>query len=1012
MKSKGRLAGWSRSARWLIAIGLVLMVGVPLARTPDAAAKSGDSSDEINDFNRPGRAHQPHFIWFWPRNAVDDVQLRLEVQQMAGVGAGGFQILAQGGESMPATGQPPGAFDYGTPGWAAHTRTALEAAQANGMTADLQVSDGWPWTSPVTSENLDYSTQQLGYGSQSITGPTDFVGAPPVAPSPDAKLVAVTAARRDPAGNDPQGRPLLDPTSLRDLTSTLDGDGKVHWHVPAGDWFVFGFWQSSTHAPGLACENAPAQCTNRGLIIDHLNPAATRAATDWLDDHLFTQLGTLPQRVGGLMHEDSLEGFRASILWTGEFLREFRMRRGYDLTSYLPALAVPAGRQGLENHAYNFAGEVGERIRHDYAQTLTELWVANNIDPARAWAHTHGMGMSGRAIGFDSLALEPIAIARAYNVPDIDHITDGAIDWFNLASSGAHLSGAPKTTAEVGDLIDMDQMITFRDLKLLADRIFSGGGNELEFHLFSYQKAVGASWPGYSRFSSDYVPFGISEAWSPNMPQWKDFPQLNGYLARAQAVLQAGRPVNDVAIYRDMQGSNGSGFDADVDKLEPLVNSSLTNRGFTYDTVNPAAVTDQGTSVRDSQLVMEHPRYKALVIDLDASARRGVVDSSRGISAAVARRLVTFGQAGLPIVFVGNYPDRGVSYADPSAEDQAVRDAVASLRRMPNVRLASQPLDVAATLNQLGVQPDVSLTGVSAEPVQCGRGAQCVYNVHRRTASGDYWYLWNGGSTTARFNGSFNAGSKAPMSWDLWNGNKSPIGRYEERAGRVRIPIELAPGESTVIGFDKPAEKHVVAADADAVIARGNQFYLRSTEAGTATATLSHGGRRTVQFRNLPAPLAPSQWHLHVDGAVPAGAETHDLDLAELVDWRNIPEIASTSGTGTYTTNVTMDREWSSAGRGAYLELGRVEGGSVSVFINGRRVSDAVVPQPRLDIGPFLQTGSNKIEVVLRTTLKNRLFSLSSQDGFRRFAQRGVDTMPYGLLGPVTLVPYEDRLIG
>jgi hypothetical protein len=892
----------------------------------------------------------------------------------------------------------------------------MESAQKESMTADLQVSANFPWSSPVTSQNLDYSTQQLGFGAQDLAGPSEFVGAPPSAAfGPGAKLVAVTAARRDPAGEDSQGRFLLDASSVRDLTSTLDGEGKVHWQVPAGAWVLLGFWQSSTHSAGNSCAQAPEQCAQTGLLIDHLSRGATDAATDWLDDHLFARLGNLPQRVGRLMHEDSLEGFRARLLWTGAFLREFRTRRGYDLTPYLPALAVPplparGSGGGLGRVAYDFGGEVGERIRHDYAQTLTELWVSNHIVAVSEWAHTHGMGYSGRAIGADPTALDPIAIDRAYDVPDIDHISDGVIgDWVSTASSGAHLSGAPITTAEFDHLIDKDQMITFADLKWLGDRMFAGGANELEFAWFGYQYAVGASWPSWSPYSSDYMPFGNSEAWSPNMPQWKDFPEMNGYFARAQAVLQAGRPVNDVAIYRDMQGSNWNG--AEGDAPEPLINSSLTNAGFTFDITNPAAVTDRGTSVRHGQLVMEHPQYRALVIDLDGSARRGVVDSSDAMSAAVARRLVSFGKAGLPIVFVGRYPDRGVSYANPDTEDKAVKDAVASLRRMPNVRLASSPSDVAATLDQLRVRPDLSLTGVSAQPVQCGLGAPCVYNVHRHTPSGDLWFLWNSGSTTVRFTGSFLAGSRAPSSWDLWNGDQSPIGLYEARAGRVRVPIELAPGESTVIGFDDPIRTHVVATNAEAVVTRGSQLDLRSTKTGKATATLSDGGQREVQFKNLPSPLEPSKWHLHVDGAVPSGTETHDLDLTQLEDWRDIPEIESTSGSGTYATNMTLDSDWTAPGRGAFLELGRVEGGSVSVSVNGHRVSNAVVPPPRLDVGRFLRPGSNRIEVVLKTTLKNRLYSLSSQPGYLRFADRPEKTMPYGLLGPVKLVSYEDRRI-
>lgn len=132
-------------------------------------------------------------------------------------------------------------------------------------------------------------------------------------------------------------------------------------------------------------------------------------------------------------------------------------------------------------------------------------------------------------------------------------------------------------------------------------------------------------------------------------------------------------------------------------------------------------------------------------------------------------------------------------------------------------------------------------------------------------------------------------------------------------------------------------------------------------------ATAPAGG----QFKNLPCPLKPSQWHLHIDGAVPSGTETHDLDLTQLEDWRDIPEIENTSRTGTYATNLTLGSAWTAPGRGAFLELGRVEGGSVSVFVNGRRVSNAVVPPPGLDVGRFLRPGSNRIEVVLETTLKN-----------------------------------------
>jgi hypothetical protein len=996
---------------------LALAVGGPAA----VAAGPQDGAVLDRDFRDPPPSVRPGFLWWWPGLAIEDTELRAEVEEMAAAGFGHAQQFETTGIGLPPEGNPPETFMWGTRHWAERIRTALQAARDNNVTFNLQASSDWPWSSPaVAGENIELSAQQLTFGEQTVTGPSEHEGPPPPPndlDERDRRLVAVIAARRDPSGTDDDGRMLLDPNRTVDLTSTLDEEGNVHWEVPPGEWVLFGFWQGPTRG---------REGGTSGLLLDHLNRDSVEAATEYLDENLFARLGPLPRLSGGTFHTDSLEAFDARLFWTGAFLDEFRSRRGYDLTRYLPALTArrTSGQfmndGGLGDTVYDFPGSVGERIRRDYAQTLTELWVDEHVVPTRRWTRRHGLEFQGRAIGGERIGFNVVAVAKAFDVPDVDHVTNASIDWARTTTSGARLSGAENASSELGDLIDKDHMITLQTLKRLGDARLAGGVTELTLHGYPYKFAHGADWPSWWPFSSEYTPFGLSEGFTPEIPLWRHLPRLADYFARAQTMLQSGRPVTDVAIYRDAYGFDDTigerfpefgGEEDKGDAFEPALNSALTRSGFSFDIVDPGTVSERSTELAGGRLVVERPGYKALVIDLDASARIGLVDNTDAMAAPVARRLVRFARAGLPIVFVGRYPERGVSYRDPENEDVAVEDAIATLKRSPNVRLAEDEADVPAALADLGVEADLSFDGTDQSAERCGFGAECVYSVHRRTGKGDYWYLWNAGEDPVDFTGSFDT-DRAPEVWDLWSGDHRRVGHYRVvDDGRVEVPVELAPNESALIAFERPVKKHVVSTTAEEVVVHDRELFLRSIQGGDASATLSDGRRRTVDLGSLPDPLQPEAWDLHVDGAVRDGEERHDLELSELRDWREIPELEHTSGTGTYRTTVTLDRTWTGEGRGAYLELGRAEGG-VEVRVNGMLAHPAAVPPPRLDVSPFLRRGTNRIEVELTTTLKNRLVEMSTHvDGYERFQSRP-ETQPYGLLGPVRLVPYAEQEVG
>jgi hypothetical protein len=304
--------------------------------------------------------------------------------------------------------------------------------------------------------------------------------------------------------------------------------------------------------------------------------------------------------------------------------------------------------------------------------------------------------------------------------------------------------------------------------------------------------------------------------------------------------------------------------------------------------------------------------------------------------------------------------------------------------------------DAAAALQAMGVQPAARWD--RPEP---------VYSQHRQVGDTDYWYLWNAGDTTVSFDPSF-ATTGTPYRLDLWTGAITRLGEYAGWRGRTSLPLTLRSGETVVLAFRHRtrAAVHAVASTAQEIVADGRSLVAIDTQGGIKRVVLSDGHTATVRLPQLPAPIAPTGWHLHVDEATPAGPVAHDLDVTTLEDWRDIPELALVSGTGTYTTTLTLPHGWTAGDRGTYLDLGSV-GGAMQAYVNGTRVAPDVTPQRRYDISALLHPGANELEVVVTTMLKNELLK-RARSGDATFAL--LNAMPYteayGLLGPVSLVPY------
>jgi len=125
-------------------------------------------------------------------------------------------------------------------------------------------------------------------------------------------------------------------------------------------------------------------------------------------------------------------------------------------------------------------------------------------------------------------------------------------------------------------------------------------------------------------------------------------------------------------------------------------------------------------------------------------------------------------------------------------------------------------------------------------------------------------------------------------------------------------------------------------------------------------------------------PLAPITVTPAADGTLP--------------NWQQIVGLENKSGTSTYTTTIDVGPAWT-GGTGAYLNLGSFLG-TVQLRVNGHRLPALdQVDVSRIDLGGFLQPGVNTLQIDLATPIYNAAFKTKS---------------PYGLVGPITVLPYGE----
>ncbi len=917
-------------------------------------------------FQHPGKAYRPMVRWWWPGGDVSDVELRREVDLLDQANFGGAEIqpfLIGLKDDMPDATRKR-VDDYLTPAFFAHMGAALKEAQARGMWLDYTFGSGWPFggAGVVTPE---LASVELLSTQQTIRGPVHFHEQieMPQMPARIAenktlpadwmerlrerqKLVAVVALRGDSvqfypsqgATEEPAVKRTgqLDPGSSVVLTGHMLPDGTLDWKVPPGTWQVFAFKEVPTGRRVVGGAGAGPQ-----LVLDHMS----RHAFD-----------VYAQQVGGKARQydgqyfghglraifcDSLE-VKADLYWNDNFLAEFRKRRGYDLTPFLPILKVPGfgvayGASAARLPIYDIRG-IGDRVRRDYWQTVSDVMIENFYMPFIQWAADNQLLSRIQAHG------SPTDLLRVYgaaSIPETEDLYDnGRYDFLKMASSGADLYGRKIVASESFVWHGKAYQTTPETIKRYADELLTAGINEIIYHGFPYEY-MDRPQPGWHPFAKEGA---FSSFMNQHNPFWPYLSGLNEYITRLQFISQTGTTVVPVALYRGELA-----YDAiDPAPPEPEIDVRLMKSGYNFDHID--RYTLMRSKIAGGKLISPGgAQYSVLILP-----------DQKSISAGLADQLAAFAHQGLAIVFLGG---------TPAAEQEAVDGHLPAgpgpnpLKRVLAEKNVHTTPDAAATLDLLdtSVQPNLRFSGLA------------VPFIEKRIGALDIFFLRNPGDAEKQITADFYAAG-TPEIWDPWTGARHPLAGFERHGRATTVHVDLDSYGSALLVFDTSA---------------------RTAESAPPSAPAQLVAQTAV---------GDNGWKLHAVGMGPGSRpESIDLTMPHLEDWTKNDRLKSFSGRGEYTTTLVVPSSFLQNHRHITLDLGNVKD-VAEISINGKPGPVLLMRPYKADVTGLLRAGENTLRITVVNTLFNALSAQGTSENYDPETTNIANgLMPSGLIGPVRL---------
>jgi alpha-L-rhamnosidase len=968
-------------------------------------------------FASPAIEHRPELRWWLAEGLHTDETLRYEIETAHRLGFGGMEFLAMDEDAIDHS-----RYGWGSEEWVHDSQIVVEETTKRGMSVSFTSGTNWSNANlpsidadhPAAAQELDVVIEELSDGAvrEGALPRIDLAAELPPGILPGHRgeihaqyFVAVIAVRVTEGG-------ALDADSLVDLTADVR-DAALTWTAPEGDWKLFVFWM---HGTGQTA--SPSASVN--YTVNYVDPDGAHAVIDYWDTVVLTPelRAQISQNPRAQMYMDSLELTTygaGGLFWGRTVVDEFRARRGYDITSWLPFLTrtVPFMAAGTIYHHEALPDQkvTIDKVRFDYVRTLTDLYIENMLRPFAAFLHENGMTLRAEI----SYGL-PFELTRPG--PEVDGIETeslefGAqIDAYRLMSGPAHLFGK-QYSSETG-ATTRNHILDHRFYdQIIATQLAAGITKTVLHGWASTAGAEGVTeWPGHEGMWSMF-----SERFDTRQPASEFYPLWNDAIGRYQAVLRQGLPRVDVGILRtDHFTDNTSGFAFSDGKGGRIPDEDAYGRMWMRDRQNhwwqDLGMQDAGWTYEffDGSLLMhDDVCFDGELVQPGGPGYQALIVFQGELDADVAAHLLDWARQGLKVLLVDGTRELKLMATDEhfsheraaartpglDGRDEELAATIAELEQLPTVSRIADPAGSVDALRTLGV---IGRAEFMSDRVPSQN--RSVLTHLREDGDLVHLYLYNflyetGERTTVEV---ALPGVGAVHRLDAWSGVIRPHRGTRTTDGRTIVTLELEPGETALVTLDRSAAASASALAAPTVVVEIEEWTVEveSWDAGELRV-ISEDRGLGYESREVRPGTAVTR----LDGGSGALRAWKDIDAIG-------PEV---SGVGEYTARFELATVHPDARY--VLQLGSTSGGLGSVRLNGGEHRGFDTSFASVDVTDVVREGSNEIVVRVSSSLNNRLLARGYYDSLPDvFAQmigdptltQKTDVRQYGLLGPVRLV--------
>ena len=794
------------------------------------------------------------------------------------------------------------------------------------------------------------------------------------------------------------------------LSSKMDASGRLKWKIPPGNWKIIRMGYTLTGA-----ENGPASEEGRGLECDKLDKRGIEAQFNGYVAKLANNNKSLIGKGLDFALIDSYEAGPQN--WTQILPSEFKKRRGYDITPWLPVLVGETVSSVEES----------EHFLWDYRRTLADLMGENYYGEMQKLCANAGLKFHAEAANPEGTPVcDPLYFSSKTDVPmcefwtlpvpalNLDfHINNGPDGSFKDVISAAHIYNKPIVASESFSSFVGNWQHHPALLKAQGDLAFCQGINRIAFHSYTHQPDE--TLPGWQM-----NPWGIAQ--NRKQTWWKMSSAWFGYLARCQFLLQKGTYVADALVFTN-EGTSSTlrnSYGKDVFSLLP--------KGYNYDACNKEVL--RTATVENGKILLSNGnRYSLMVLPKGGEM---TVELLQLIEKMVAQGATILGTKPTNTPGLANYKANELklkSLADKiwgNCDGQTIKENSYGKGRV------FFGMTFEEAFAAVKVKPDFSYSS----PFK----STDIQFIHKRIGEQEIYFVSNQKDHPEELICKFRTSGKAPEIWNPENGTTEKMGEYTILGDETILPLRLEAGGSFFVIFTDKSEKSVVSVtrngnslfpvfNEDSIVAETPTYKVSAdnlknwslSKSGSYEFQFSDGTKSTMNVPAIPTDFALNgKWMVSFEKGRNAPDNNVEFDSLIALNLHSNPQIKYFSGIATYTKEIELSTSFFEPGKGLVLELGELHD-MASVKINEQEMGVVWLQPYALNVSNMLKPGKNKIEIKVANSWANRIIGdlllpekqritesnlLKNYGGWGKYNKVYTPESPLvqsGLIGPVVL---------